>query len=68
MVVYWLFRLTIFLTRPLPLWLGYRVAAAVAEVCYHFFGRQRRALNENLAWVLQSNDRREVDADRKSVV
>ena len=62
MVVYWLFRLTIFLTRPLPLWLGYRVAAAVAEVCYHFFGRQRRALNENLAWVLQSNDRREVDA------
>jgi len=61
-VVYWLFRLTIFLTRPLPLWLGYRVAATVAEICYHFFGKQRRALNENLAWVLQSNDRREVDA------
>ena len=48
MLVYWLFRLTIFVTRPLPLWLGYRVAAAVAEVCYHFFHRQRRALNENL--------------------
>ena len=62
MVVYWLFRLTIVLTRPLPLWLGYRVAAAVAEVCYRFFGRQRRALNENLGWVLQSDDRREVDA------
>ena len=62
MLVYWLFRLTIFLTRPLPLWLGYRVAAAVAGVCYHFFHRQRRALNENLAWVLGTTDRREVDA------
>ena len=62
MLVYWLFRLTIVLMRPLPLWLGYRVAAAVAEVCYHFFHRQRRALNENLAWVLGSNDRRQVDA------
>lgn len=62
MLVYWLFRLTILLTRPLPLWLGYRIAAAVAEVCYHFFGRQRRALNENLAWLLQSDDPREVDA------
>ena len=62
MVVYWLFRLTILLTRPLPLRLGYRVAAIVAEVCYYFFHRQRRALNENLAWVLGSNDRREVDA------
>lgn len=62
MVVYWLFRLTILLTRPLPLRLGYRVAAIVAEICYHFFHRQRRALNENLAWVLGSDDRREVDA------
>ncbi len=62
MVVYWLFRLTILLTRPLPLWLGYRVAAAVAEICYHFFHRQRRALNENLAWVLGTSDRRQVDA------
>ncbi len=62
MVVYWLFRLTILLTRPLPLWLGYRVAASVAEICYHFFHRQRRALNENLAWVLGSDDKREVDA------
>lgn len=62
MLVYWLFRITIFLTRPLPLWLGYRVAAGVAEVCYHFFGRQRKALNENMAWVLQSDDPREVDA------
>lgn len=62
MLVYWLFRLTILLTRPLPLWLGYRVAAAVAEVCYHFFHRQRRALNQNLAWVLQSDDARAVDA------
>ena len=62
MVVYWLFRLTILVMRPLPLWLGYRVAAAVAEVCYYFFRRQRRALNENFARVLETNDRRAVDA------
>jgi KDO2-lipid IV(A) lauroyltransferase len=61
-LVYGLFRLTILVTRPMPLWLGYRVAAAISEVCYHFFGRQRRALNENLGWVLQSDDRRAVDA------
>ena len=62
MVVYWLFRLTILLTRPLPLWLGYREAAAVAEICYHFFHQQRRSLNENLGWVMGANDRRKVDA------
>ena len=62
MVVYWLFRLTILLTRPLPLRFGYRVAAFVAGICYYFFRRQRRALNENLAWVLGSDDKRAVDA------
>lgn len=62
MLVYWLFRLTILLMRPLPAWLGYRIAAAVAEVCYHFFGTQRRGLNENMARVLGSSDAREVDA------
>lgn len=62
MVVYWLFRLTILVMRPMPLWLGYRVAAAVSEICYHFFRRQRQALNENFAWLLGSTDRRQVDA------
>ena len=62
MVVYRLFQLTILLTRPLPLWLGYRVAATVAGVCYFFFRPQRRALNDNLAHVLRTTDRRRVDA------
>ena len=62
MVVYWLFRLTILLTRPLPLWLGYRIAAAVAHVCYYFFSRQRRGLNQNMAVVLNSDDGAVVDA------
>ncbi len=61
MIVYWLFRLTIRLTRPLPLWLGYRITAVVAEICYYFFRPQRRALNDNLAWVLGTGDRRRVD-------
>ena len=61
-MVYWLFRLTILITRPLPLWLGYRVAASVAEICYHFFSRQRTGLNQNMAVVLDSDDEQEVDA------
>ena len=62
MVVYWLFRLTILLTRPLPLWLGYRVAAAVASVCYYGFGSQRRAIQANVAQALATEDRRRIDA------
>jgi KDO2-lipid IV(A) lauroyltransferase len=61
LLVYWLFRLTILVIRPLPLALGYRIAAAVSTICYFFFRRQRQALNDNLSWVLQSNDRRAVD-------
>lgn len=62
MLVYWLFRLTILVMRPLPVWLGYRIAAVVSEICYHFFGKQRRALNENMARALDSSDPRAVDA------
>ncbi len=62
MVVYWLFRLTIVLTRPLPLRLGYRVAAAVAAVCYYFFRKQRRALGENIAQALGNDHQDSVDA------
>lgn len=61
--VYWLFRLAIVLTRPLPLRLGYWFAERVALVCYWvIFPRQRKALNANLAHVLQSNDARFVDS------
>ena len=62
MLVYWLFRLTILATKPLPLWLGYRLAASVAAVCYYFFARRRRALKDNMAQVLGSSDPREIDA------
>jgi KDO2-lipid IV(A) lauroyltransferase len=61
--VYWLFRLSIVLTRPLPLRCGYWFAERVALVCYWvIFPRQRKALNANLAHVLQSNDARFVDS------
>lgn len=61
--VYWLFRLSILVTRPLPLRLGYRVGSNVALACYWLiFHRQRKALNANLAHVLQSNDARFVDS------
>ena len=61
--VYWLFRLSILLTRTLPLRRGYWFAERVALVCYWvIFPRQRKALNANLAHVLQSNDARFVDS------
>lgn len=61
--VYWLFRLTILLARPFPLRVGYWFAERVALVCYWvIFPRHRRALNANLAHVLQSNDARFVDS------
>ncbi len=56
-IVYWLFRLTILLMRPLPLRAGYWVAENVAVVCYlTIFPRHRRALRANLARVLESDD------------
>jgi KDO2-lipid IV(A) lauroyltransferase len=56
-VVYWLFRLTILLMRPLPLRAGYWVAGNVAVVCYwSVFSKQRRALRGNLARVLPTVD------------
>jgi KDO2-lipid IV(A) lauroyltransferase len=60
---YWGFRLSILLTRPLPLRVGYWVAERVALVCYWvIFPRHRKALNANLAHVLQSNDAKFVDS------
>ena len=62
-IVYWLFRLAILLTRPLPLRLGYWFAERVALVCYWvIFPRHRKALNANLAHVLQSDDAKYVDS------
>jgi Kdo2-lipid IVA lauroyltransferase/acyltransferase len=66
MLVYTLFRITILVTRPLPLWLGYRVAAGVAAICYFFFGKQRRALRANAAQVLGTNDRSSIEAVARS--
>jgi KDO2-lipid IV(A) lauroyltransferase len=62
-LVYWLFRLAILVTRPLPLRLGYWFGERVALVCYWvIFPRHRKALNANLAHVLQSEDARFVDS------
>jgi KDO2-lipid IV(A) lauroyltransferase len=62
-IVYWLFRLAILLTRPLPLRLGYWFGERVALVCYWIiFPRHRKALNANLAHVLQSDDSSFVDS------
>ncbi|HEX5478711.1 MAG TPA: hypothetical protein VFY79_03225, partial [Dehalococcoidia bacterium] len=61
--VYWLFRLAILLTRPMPLRVGYWFGERVALICYFvIFPRHRKALNANLAHVLRSNDKRYVDA------
>jgi len=61
--VYWMFRLTILLMRPVPLRPAYRFGGNVAVLCYRLgFVRQRHALNANLARVLQRNDSAYVDA------
>jgi lauroyl/myristoyl acyltransferase len=62
LLAYWLFRLTILLMRPFPLRAGYKIASFGASICYYFFRRQRRALNENLARVLNSDDKAYVDS------
>ena len=62
-VVYWLFRLSIVLTRWMPLRLGYWFGERVALICYVvIFPRHRKALNANLAHVLRSDDARYVDS------
>lgn len=62
-VVYWLFRLTILVTRPLPLRFGYRVAGTVASWCYRTIFRSKgAALRANLSRVLGTDDPAVVDA------
>lgn len=61
--VYWLFRLAILLTRPLPLRVGYWFSEWIALICYWvIFPRHRKALNANLAHLLRIDDPRAVDA------
>ena len=57
-VVYWCFRLIIFLGRLVPTRVGYVVAPIIADVCYIFYRGGRRGLYENLGRVLGTSDRR----------
>jgi KDO2-lipid IV(A) lauroyltransferase len=57
-VVYWIFRLIIFIGRPFPTRVGYFVAPIIADICYIFYGGGRRALYQNLSRVLGTSDRR----------
>lgn len=60
--VYWSFRFVILVTRPMPLRFGYWFGARVAVICRRLiFHRQRRALNANLARVLETDDPRRID-------
>ena len=62
-IVYWLFRLTILLMRPLPLRAGYWVAGNIAVVCYRIgFRRQGNALRANLVHVLATDDPPQIEA------
>jgi len=57
-IVYWIFRLIIFIGRPFPVRVGYFVAPIIADICYLFYGSGRRALYQNLSRVLGTSDRR----------
>jgi lauroyl/myristoyl acyltransferase len=57
-VVYWIFRLIIFIGRPFPTRVAYFVAPMIADICYVFYRGGRRALHQNLSRVLGTSDRR----------
>jgi KDO2-lipid IV(A) lauroyltransferase len=57
-IVYWIFRLIIFIGRPFSTRVGYFVAPIIADICYIFYGSGRRALHQNLSRVLETSDRR----------
>jgi len=55
-VVYWAFRVVIFLGRPVPVKVSYLVSRVIAMVCYPFYRGVRRALHLNLSHVLGTSD------------
>jgi KDO2-lipid IV(A) lauroyltransferase len=58
-----MFRLTILVTKPLPLTLGYRIAGTVAAWCYRsIFRRHGAALRANLSRVLGTDHPAVLDA------
>jgi lauroyl/myristoyl acyltransferase len=57
-IVYWIFRLIIFIGRRFPTRVGYFVAPIIADICYIFYWDGRRALHQNLSRVLETSDRR----------
>jgi len=57
-IVYWIFRLIIFIGRRFPTRVGYFVAPIIADICYIFYWDGRRALYQNLSRVLGTSDRR----------
>jgi len=57
-IVYWIFRLIIFIGRRFPTRVGYFVAPIIADICYIFYWDGRRALHQNLSRVLGTSDRR----------
>lgn len=61
--VYWLLRLSMVLTRPLPLRFCYWCADPLAMLCYRvIFRGHRKALQENLKRVLGTSDSTLIDA------
>lgn len=60
--VYWMFRLTIVVMRPVPLRPAYWFAGHVAVLCYRLgFATQRTALRLNLSRVLQTTAPKQID-------
>ncbi len=60
MIVYWVFRLIIFLGRPFPPKVGYFFARIIADICYPFFRLERRALKDAMSRVLNTDDEAEI--------
>ncbi len=61
-VVYWIFRVLIFVGKFVPPRLGYLISSITADLCYRFFfPRLRKATHENLARVLGTSDMKVIE-------
>jgi lauroyl/myristoyl acyltransferase len=61
-VVYWIFRVLIFVGKFVPPRLGYFISNIVADLCYRFFfPRLRKTTHENLARVLGTSDMKVIE-------
>lgn len=62
-----LYRIGHFLTLKVPLRISYRIAVILADIHYHVYIKERRAVIENLKTILNNNNTKELDRIARDV-